>query len=241
MTDVIIHIFPGTSSFSADAFRNAKEAGIDEFKNHLLLTLGHVGISFPDDGSSAIYGFGPNITQDKIIELFRDRVDYQKKRMGVVYRPKIPWTAANFLFADNSPEFEGIITNDINFFTLSEHIQINLVLVNKTKEQALEFLVSMNDKPYGGPWLKAENENCLTVIFNDQLKFLYKNNRNPVVFPDRHPRGMLNATLSVLNNGLVSNGGRRKRRKTRRRKTRRRKTRRRKKKRKRKTIRRRKK
>ena len=123
MTDVIIHIFPGIK-YPPGAFDEMRRQGIDQFKNYLLTVLGHIGISFPPD--STVYGYGPNITQEDLDNL---RPDYQRKVSGAVRRiPKEKWTAINFLLREKSPVFNGIISDDTQFFNEHEHIKIPLKL-----------------------------------------------------------------------------------------------------------------
>ena len=179
MTDVIIHIFQGIGTEHEEAFDEMKKAGIHQFKNYLLVVLGHVGISFGDEN---IYGFGPNITQHDLNEL---RSYYHKKRRSGRNSQKIPWNATNFLFGEKSIIFDGIISIDTEFFNQHNHVKIPLKLMG-TKDDALEKLNSITAK-YGIPpeLLHRERteeqrlmtfENCLSAIFN-HLSLTYLDGR----------------------------------------------------------------
>jgi hypothetical protein len=222
MTDVIIHFFQGTSTEPPEAFDEMKEQGIDGFKNYLLVVLGHVGISFPPDNT--VYGFGPNITQEYLDKL---KPYYSRKRKSDWSREKIKWNALNFLFDEMSPEFEGIISDDGQFFDEHKHIKIPLISEVNAKE-TLDRFKSMHGKPYGSPYMDAAKENCITAIFN-HLPLMYSDGRN--VAETLSELAMLTKTLQDLQKNLEPTeagerkGGRKtkKRRKTKRKRRKRRK------------------
>lgn len=245
MTDVIIHIFQGIGSEHEEAFNEMKKAGIHQFKNYLLVALGHVGISFGDEN---IYGFGPNITQHDLDEL---RPYYHKKRRSDFSTKKTPWNAANFLFGEKGIIFDGIMSLDTEFFNQHKHIKIPLKLMG-TKDDALGKLNSITAK-YGIPpeLLHRERteeqkeltfENCLSAIFN-HLSLTYLDGQTEVkptikqvyyltqtlwdLVPSTRPsppRARPAAAASGESKGAAGRGGRR-RRKTKKRKKRKRKTR----------------
>jgi len=235
MSEVIIHIFPGISTDPPGAFDEMRSQGIDQFKNFLFTVLGHVGISFPSD--TIVYGYGPNITQEDLDNL---RPFYQNKRRSDLSREKTKWTALNFLFYKKSPVFDGIISNDTQFFNEHEHIKIPLKLgTGYNTETALETLKGITAQ-YGSPYLNNTKENCLTAIFN-HLPLTYPDGK-PVVLSTVY---MLRQTLKELQENSNSKessgaagkkGGRRRKTKRKKRKSKRKKRRR---KRKRKTKRRR--
>ena len=212
MTDVIIHIFPGMIIDQDGEFDKMKSKGITHFKNYLLSILGHVGISFPDNPT--VYGYGPNVTQENLDNL---RDDYQKKVIrGGRYIPKIKWTALNFLFNRKSPVFNGIISDNTQFFERHKHIKIQLKLINNNANQAMTILNGIKAK-YGSQFSDSTKENCLTAIF-DHLSFTYTDGK-PVIL--KNP-SMLRYTLQELQENSNSveisgkKGGKKSRRKSRR-------------------------
>tara|TARA_B110000037_G_scaffold166905_1_gene188941 strand:+ start:1568 stop:2365 length:798 start_codon:yes stop_codon:yes gene_type:complete len=244
MTDVIIHIFQGIRTEHEEAFNEMKKAGIHQFKNYLLVALGHVGISFGDEN---IYGFGPNITQHDLDEL---RPYYHRKRRSDFSTKKTPWNATNFLFDEKSIIFDGIMSLDTEFFNQHKHIKIPLKLMG-TKDDALEKLYSIKAK-YGIPpellhrkrteeQKELTFENCLSAIFN-HLPLRYLDGQTEVkptikqvyyltqtlwdLVPSTRPSPPRTrpAAASGESKGAAERGGRR-RRKTKKRKKRKKKTR----------------
>ena len=173
MTDVIVHFFVGIGQEPIGTFDEMKEQGLDQFKNYLLTTLGHVGISFPPD--TTVYGYGPNITQEDLNSL---GPYYENIRRSNFSRKKTKWTAFNFLLDTKSPVFSGKISDDSDFFGEHKHIKIPLKLVNKTKDEALVILNGI-EKNYGYPYSDSSRENCLTAIFN-HLELTYPDGK-PVI------------------------------------------------------------
>ena len=91
------------------------------------------------------------------------------------------------------PVFDGIISNDTQFFNEHEHIKIPLKLgTGYNTETALETLNGITAQ-YGSPYLDDTKENCLTAIFN-HLPLTYPDGR-PVVLSEVY---MLRQTLKEL-------------------------------------------
>jgi len=209
MIPVNIHIFQGTGTEQAGKFDEMRTQGLDQFKNHLLTTLGHVGISFPPD--TTIYGYGPNITK-KVLDELDDKYmesDEQQTRFD-----DFPWTATNFLLRKDSPEFIGKITKDTAFFKNNIHETFPLIALVSSAKEALGILCNIKTtyrirrddgtfmelvKPsiYGLPGKVYDpRENCLTAIFN-HLPLTYQNGKQVVLTTVY----MLSQTLKELRQG----------------------------------------
>ena len=171
-----------------------KETDLKNLNNLLLEFWGHMGISFPQSSSHEIYGFGPKITKDLLVEGSEDdRTSSIFQTPDFVFDPRINLEGV----FDNCTDFFHLMAtnnNDVKKIGISEYVGPSLLEFDLEITEPLETaLLKLHDNQsrirYGyKPLLAIQSniysldfdrrervENCITYIFNQLGEIFYKN------------------------------------------------------------------
>ena len=104
-----------------------KETDLKNLNNLLLEFWGHMGISFPQSSSHEIYGFGPKITKDLLVEGSEDdRTSSIFQTPDFVFDPRINLEGV----FDNCTDFFHLMAtnnNDVKKIGISEYVGPSLL------------------------------------------------------------------------------------------------------------------